>query len=31
MMDSLDYRGLHLYVMLNDQKEIDALRPIMKM
>ena len=30
-MDGPGYRGLHLYGMLSDQKEIDALRPIMKM
>ena len=31
LMDSLEYEGLYLYVMVADQQEIDTLRPIMKM
>ena len=31
LMDSLEPEGLYLYVMVADQKEIDTLRPIMKM
>ncbi len=31
LMDNLNYEGLYLYVMVSDQREIDTLRPIMKM
>ncbi|TVQ35471.1 MAG: hypothetical protein EA384_16190 [Spirochaetaceae bacterium] len=31
LMDSLEYAGLYLYVMVTDQQEIDTLRPLMKM
>ncbi len=31
LMDSLDYAGLYLYIMVANQKEIDTLRPLLKM
>jgi hypothetical protein len=31
LTDSLEARGLYLYIMVEDQEEIDALRPVLGM